>query len=102
MHLIKDNKINRFQVLLNLYVAVNGYYDIVKNLKMIAEHQAITGNDFKSAFKYLAEEELIELREGDGEYFASLSHKGLKAVEEVFLDPNKETYYFPSYREMKE
>jgi acyl-coenzyme A thioesterase PaaI-like protein len=48
------------------------------------------------------EERFIEPREEGGtEFHAVLTHKGVKAVEEVFLDNQKQTYYFPAYKEMK-
>lgn len=106
MELIRQHKTNRFTLLLQLYVATNGFYDVVKDLRIIGEHNGISGNNFRSAFKYMTEEGLVELKTGekggDDEYYVSLSHKGIKALEEVFLDVNEDTYYFPAYREMKE
>jgi len=101
MNLIHDNKTNRFVVLFSLYIAVGGHYDFVKNIKVLAEHNAISSRDFKSAFRYLSEENLIELSNGEEEYYGSITHKGLKAVEDVFIDTNQPTYYFPAYRDMK-
>lgn len=101
MNVINDNKTMRFTLLFSLYITVNGRYEMTRDISMLADHNGIGNRDFKSIFRYLAEEELIESRKGDNEYYAGLTHKGLKAVEEVFHDTHKKTYYFPSYSEMQ-
>jgi hypothetical protein len=51
-------------------------------------------------------EELIQLRpyqsgsNNENSYWFTITHKGIRAIEEVFLDQYKHTYYFPSYREI--
>lgn len=101
MDIVRQNKTCRFTLLFSLYITVNGYYEIVKDLSMLAEHNGLGPKVFKAAFIYLREERLIIPKEGDNEYLAALSHKGIKAVEEVFTDVNIPTYYFPAYRDMQ-
>jgi predicted transcriptional regulator len=101
MNIVHQNKTNRFTMLFSLYITVEGHYEYVKDLRRLAEHNAINQRDFKSCFSYLSEEGLIEVRDGDHEFFGCLTHKGIKAVEEVFLDVNKPTYYFPAYKDMQ-
>ena len=101
MNVIHDNKTMRFTLLFSLYITVNGRYEMAKDISVLADHNGISSRDFQSIFRYLQEEELIEPRKGENEYHAGLTHKGLKAVEEVFFDVNQKTYYFPSYAEMQ-
>lgn len=102
MEIINQNKTNRFTLMFSLYITVNGHYNFTKDLRMLADHNGVNARDFKSAFTYLIEEALIESRESENnEYFACLTHKGIKAVENVFIDVTQSTQYFPAYKEMQ-
>lgn len=101
MELIDVHKTNRFKLLLALYIASDADYDHSINMKSLAEQRELDDPKFMRAFKYLQEERFITLEDGGNDYLASISHKGIKVVEEVFLDPAKQTYYFPPYRKMR-
>lgn len=101
MELIDIQKTNRFKLLLALYIASDADYDHAINMESLAEQRELDPPKFNRAFKYLHEERFIALEDGGNEYLASITHKGIKVVEEVFLDPSKQTYYFPPYRKMR-
>ena len=101
MDVVLNHKTNRFNLLLALYIAADADYDHAINMKLLADQREIEPQKFEKAFKYLLEENFIELRDGGNDYLSAISHKGVKVVEEVFLDPKKQTYYFPPYRDMR-
>lgn len=101
MTIVKDNKSNRFVLLFALYIAANADYDHALNTETLAESRGLSGKDFKKSYKYLCEEEFIVPKDGGSAYHARLTHKGIKALEEVFLDEYEPTYYFPAYRDMR-
>jgi predicted ArsR family transcriptional regulator len=94
----------RFQILAEMYKRSNADIDFVLDVQKIAEQLGIHNRNFQSVFKYLYMEEFIQVRamnqQGGESYQASIKHKGIRAVEEVFQNPNRATDYFPSYREM--
>jgi len=108
VNFIRERRIHRFQLLIELYRQTNADLDRVINLQEIASKQGMSPRNFKPAWQYLMMEELIQLRpyqdssnpSYDMSYWFTITHKGIRAVEEAFLDEYKNTYYFPSYREM--
>lgn len=100
MNIIHDLKTERFQVLFALYIATEADYEHAQNLKDLAESRGITGNRYRKVMTYLSEEGFIGRKDGGNEHMYTISHKGIKIVEEVFLDQYAPTYYFPPYREM--
>lgn len=101
MNIINDNKTDRFIVLFSLYIAANADPEYAINIEMLAQNRSIGRTEMKKIFKYLVEEKFIEPHDGGVEFLATITHKGLRVVEEVFLDNQKQTYYFPPYKEMK-
>jgi predicted transcriptional regulator len=102
MNVIYDNQVNRFTTLFALYISSGGSSEVAKNMKNLADYNGIVSREFRKVFSYLVEEELIKRHDSEEEsYFGSLTHKGIKAIEEVFIDPFEKTYYFPPYAEMK-
>ncbi|MEM6297701.1 MAG: hypothetical protein AAF740_03330 [Bacteroidota bacterium] len=97
-----DNKRNRFVLLFTLYIASEADYDHSMNLENLAGNRGLRGKDFKKTFGYLKEEGFVTAKDNgpDLKYHACITHKGVKALEEVFLDEYEPTYYFPPYREM--
>jgi predicted transcriptional regulator len=107
VNFIRERRIHRFQLLIELYRQTGADPDQVVDLQEIASKQGMTPRYFKPAWKYLMMEELIQLRPyqdnsnvNSMSYWFTITHKGIRAVEEVFLDEYKHTYYFPSYREI--
>ncbi|MGB0524934.1 MAG: hypothetical protein ACPGJS_18320 [Flammeovirgaceae bacterium] len=101
MKIIAQQKTNRFKLLLALYIACDADCDFSINMEQLAEQRQIPYKRFLKAFRYLVDENFIQRAEGGGEAQASITHKGIKVLEEVFLDSQKQTYYFPPYREMR-
>jgi predicted transcriptional regulator len=102
MNIVNDQKTSRFLVLFSLYIASNADYEHAINLETLAQNRGLDAADLRKVFRYLVEERFIEPRdEGGTEFHAVLTHKGVKVVEEVFLDNQKSTYYFPAYKEMR-
>lgn len=101
MEVIQKHKTVRFNLLLSLYIASEADYDYAINMKVLAEQMNLEHSKFLRALKYLTEENFIESKDGGNEFLSVITHKGVKVVEEVFLDPKKQTYYFPPYREMR-
>jgi len=100
MNITNQIKSERFYVLFALYIAAEADYDYAMNLQALAENRGINPGRFKKIYRYFLEEKFIEPRNGGGDYHAAITHEGIKAVEEVFLDQYRQTYYFPSFREM--
>jgi ssDNA-specific exonuclease RecJ len=100
MSITDDIKTERFYLLFALYIASEADYDHALNLNQLAENRGLKPNKFRKIWKYFMEENFITPKDGGLEYLASITHRGVKAVEEVFLDQYKQTYYFPSFREM--
>lgn len=101
MKLVSHHKTNRFKLLLALYIASDADPDFSINMEQLAEQRQMETQKFEKAFRYLLDEHFAELRDGGSDTQAVITHKGLKVVEEVFLDPKKQTYYFPPYQEMR-
>jgi hypothetical protein len=104
--LIREKRLYRFRLLFELYKRSDADIDVVQNLQDIATQLGIHHHQFSPAWKYLHMEELIMMRPAaafqspEFRYQASITHKGIKAIEEVFLNEHQPTYYFPSYREV--
>lgn len=97
---IFEKQTNRFFMLFELYKKSNTNIDYAEDLQMLAYNQGMGMKSFFPAWKYLQMEGLIKVRPGRENYYASITHKGIKAIEEVFTDEGVHTYYFPPYREM--
>jgi hypothetical protein len=106
MNFIQENQIYRFQILLELYQQSKADIDFVCDLQVLSTHKGIGLKPFQSAYKYLYMQDLIHIhptsptQNDTNSYLVSITHKGIKALEEVFRDITKPTEYFPSYREM--
>ncbi|MGF1532452.1 MAG: hypothetical protein ACFCUI_02015 [Bernardetiaceae bacterium] len=102
MNIVDENKRHRFTLLFSLYIASEADYDHAMNLEMLGQNRGLRGKDLKKSYNYLKEEGFITPKEmgPDLRYHASITHKGVKAVEEVFRNEYEPTYYFPPYREM--
>jgi predicted transcriptional regulator len=103
MENIFQNRTNRFNLLLAIYNATDASYEHPVNVPSLAAQVGLNGAQLRKALAYLLEEGLLRAADlgGPGEQLASLTHKGTKAVEEVFIDQYQATYYFPAYREMR-
>lgn len=97
---IFEKQSHRFFILFELYKESDASIDFACNLRNIASKQGLGLRSFMPAFKYLQMEELIRVRPSEQGYMATITHHGVKAIEEVFRNENESTYYFPSYREM--
>ena len=100
MNITNDIKTQRFYLLFALYIASEADYDYAMNLESLAKNRGLSITQFKKIYRYFLEENFVEKRDGGGEYNTCITHNGIKAVEEVFLDQYRQTYYFPSFREM--
>ncbi|MEM1137928.1 MAG: hypothetical protein AAGI07_18985 [Bacteroidota bacterium] len=102
--IVHYKKTERFMLLYALYRKSNASTDYASNLRDLASEEGLGYKIFKSAFDHLCSEQLIRPKaQSDArEYFfyAGITEKGINAVEEVFRDENKDTKYFPPYREM--
>jgi len=102
--IVNFKKTERFLLLYALYKKSNANCDYGYNLMELGLQEGLGHKTFKSAFDYLVAERLVKLRaqtdNRDYFYFASLTEKGINAVEEVFNDETQSTRYFPAYREM--
>lgn len=101
MNIVNVNKAKRFSVLFSLYIASEADYEHALNLETLGENRGLSAREVRRIFQYLQEEGFIREKDGGGDFHASLTHKGIKSVEEVFLDLNRQTYYFPAYSIMR-
>ena len=101
MKLVSEHKTNRFKLLLALYIASDADTDFSINMEQLAEQRQIDFKKMEKSLRYLLDEHFAEMKDGGGELQAAITHKGIKVVEEVFLDAKKQTYYFPPYQEMR-
>jgi predicted transcriptional regulator len=102
MENIFQNRTNRFNLLLAVYNLTDASYEQAVNIQALAANVGLNGAQLRKVFAYLLEEGLLRANEtAGGDFFANLTHKGTKAVEEVFIDQYQATYYFPAYREMR-
>jgi predicted transcriptional regulator len=100
IRLIFEKQMNRFHILFELYKQSDANIDYATDVQILAYNQGVSFKAFTTAWKYLQMEEMIKIRPGGSGYIANITHRGIKAVEEVFQDENERTYYFPAYREM--
>lgn len=104
---VQEYQIYRFQILMELYRVSHSDMDYVANIQELASNVGINNQAFQAAYKFLYMHEMIRMQPGmsnsnggQQQYRASITHRGLKVVEEVFRHQNKPTEYFPPYREM--
>lgn len=107
MNFVYENQTFRFQMLFELYKRSNADIDYVMDFQQLAGDLGIGMKAFQACFKYLYMQDLIKMRQqnggrdnGNNNYPASITHRGIRAVEEVFRDENRKTEFFPPYREM--
>jgi predicted transcriptional regulator len=102
--LVHFKKTERFLLLYALYKKSNANTDFTFNLRDLALEEGLGYKTFKSVFDYLCSEGLLRIRmqSDNREYFyhATITERGINAVEEVFQDETQPTDYFPAYREM--
>lgn len=101
MENIFNNKVGRFNVLMAVYNATDAVYDQSVNVQTLAANAGMSGMAFRKIYQYLVEEGLLKPVEQPGGFYAYITHKGIKAIEEVFIDQYQPTYYFPAYRDMR-
>jgi predicted transcriptional regulator len=100
IRIVFEKQSHRFNMLFELYKRGNANIDYADDIQTLAYNHGLGFKSFFPAWKYLQLEGLIKIRPGRENYYASMTHKGIKAIEEVFWDENKRTEYFPPYREM--
>lgn len=100
IRIVFEKQSHRFFMLFELYKRSNANIDFAEDLQMLAYNQGMGHRSFFPAWKYLQIEGLIRVRHGRDNYYASITHKGIKAIEEVFEDESEYSKYFPPYREM--
>lgn len=106
MNFINENQTYRFQILFELYRQGNADIDQARDLRELASNLGLNSKSFNAAFKYLYMQDLISMKpssmnnEGQSSYFATITHRGIKAVEDALRQANQATNYFPAYREM--
>ena len=102
--IVHYKRTERFMLLYALYRKGNASMDFGYNLRDLASEEGLGYKVFKSAFDYLCGEGLVRPRaqsdSHDYFFYAGITDKGINAVEEVFRDESKDTYYFPAYRDM--
>lgn len=102
---VQENQHYRFQILMELYRVSNSDMDYVTNIQELASNIGINHQTFQAAYKYLYMHELIRMHPSmsfgnQSQYRASITHLGMKVVEEVFKFPQKASEFFPPYHEM--
>lgn len=102
LQIVFERQWHRFQILFEIYKRSNADIDTAYDLRELSLNHGMKFLDFLPAWKYLQMEDLIRVRfrQSSNKYYACMTHQGLKAIEEVFFNENKPTYYFPAYREM--
>lgn len=104
MNFIYENQTYRFQILFEIYKKSNADIDYVIELQELAGNLGIGMKAFQAAFKYLYMHDFISMKrqnqENSNYYPTSITHQGIKVVEEVFRNEQKRTEHFPAYREM--
>jgi len=106
-NLIFDKQSERFNLLFALYKRANANSEMSFNMRDLASQNGLGYHSFRSAYEYLVAEELIQPRhysggnEGQDTYFyASMTTKGMNAVEESFKNTHQDSAYFPAYHRM--
>lgn len=106
MNVVNENQMYRFQILMEMYRQSQSDIDYIMDIQQLAMQIGISNKNFQSAYKYLYMHDFIQMHaQGNfngngGMYQANITHKGVKAVEDVFRDINRATEFFPPYREM--
>jgi hypothetical protein len=106
-NLIFDKQNERFILLFALYKKSNAQTEMSFNIRDLASQHGMGYHSFRSAYDYLIAEELIQPKyytgnsdTQDGYFHASITIKGINAIEEVFKNMHKESTYFPPYHKM--
>lgn len=101
MRIVFEKQSHRFYMLFELYKRSKANIDYADDIQALAYNHGMSFKSFFPAWKYLQIEGLIKIKPGSREsYYASITHKGIKAIEQVFWDEHKRTEYFPPYWEM--
>ena len=102
--IVHYKRTERFMLLYALYRKSNASLDFGYNLRDLATEEGLGYKVFKSAFDYLSSEKLIKPKSQSDSFeyffFAGITDKGINAVEDVFREESKDTFYFPAYSEM--
>ena len=107
-HLIFDKQTERFNLLFAIYKRSNANPEMSFNMRDLASQHGLGYHAFRSAYEYLISEELMKPRyytggSGDAQdshFYASITTKGMNAIEEVFKNPHEDSTYFPAHNRM--
>lgn len=94
--MINELKTKRFRMLNALYEFMEGNTQKWCNLKELCMAQGISFDS--NTFEWLHQEGLINLY--GAAYTCFLAHDGVKAIEEAWQNPHKDSYYFPAIANM--
>jgi len=92
---IERKKIQRFKVLQELYKQTNGDEHVFANINDICKKIGVPHSEYNALSKYLEGESLIEFRALGG--IVSISHWGVKEIEEAHSNPDNPTEHFPAF-----
>lgn len=90
--IINKNRINRYRLLAALYEWADGNIQKWIDLKGLCQNQGVPFDE--AAYHYLIQEGLIK-QYGAG-YTCYLMHSGVKAIEQAYENPAKDSQYFPA------
>lgn len=96
--IILQNQIHRFELLAALYARTQSGSNTLCDLGRVAMEKGMSQHDFARAFEYLLNEKLISNPINGS--FSKITHLGIKAIEDVFRDSSKPSFYFPPYSKM--
>ena len=106
-NLIFDKQTERFNLLFALYKNANSQTELSFNMRDLASQNGLGYQAFRSAYDYLIAEDLVQPRYNtggadtqDSYFYASITVKGINAIEETFSNANRQSNYFPPYHQM--
>ena len=106
-NLIFDKQVERFHLLFSLYKRSNAQTELAFNLRDLANQRGMGYHAFRSAYDFLVAEDLMQPRHytsatdmQEGYFFASITIKGINAIERVFRNTHQDSQYFPPYSQM--
>jgi hypothetical protein len=88
---------NRYLVLNSLYEKVEGKKEQLFNIQEISYDLGIKNGKFLDCFGYLSSEDLIKVH---SKYKVSITHLGIRLIEQSQLNPNNRINDFPSLHEL--
>lgn len=91
---------NRFIILLEAYNASKTDTNKVVELREVCANSDVKNGNFKSAFDFLMQENLLTPNQTGSDSHACISHQGVKIVEYVITHGNERTELFPPFKDM--